>query len=261
MKYDIKPKFWQVVFTHFVPSFFLGVVSLLLMASILPGHFFNAMTDQVFEPIDVTLALSNGLLVAAIILAFHAHRNHRITKGKSLFRRTQPKEIFIYGAIVGFCGGSFEVLFGMINEGVVLLTLLVFAILIWHFKAFAKDVVRILKPGNHATWGEVAELMRIYMTMIAGFTLLNATLEVGHLLIGTPPPFGFGANEGQFFINSLYFTVVTMTTLGFGDIVPQTWDGKLLLIIQTFAGYIMFALMVGIITRGVNRTQDEIENQ
>lgn len=109
--------------------------------------------------------------------------------------------------------------------------------------------------------GEVAELMRIYMTMVAGFTLLNATLEVGHLLVGASPPFGFGSTDGRFFINSLYFTVVSMTTLGFGDIVPKTWDGKLLLIFQCLASYIMFALMVGIITRGVTRTQDEIENE
>ncbi len=258
---DTNTTFKHIAFTHFVPCFFLGVISLLFLLSLLPNPFYAQVADGHFDTIDAVLGVINGLFVASLAACFHVYRNRRIQSGKLLFFNPMPKKGMAKAAVVGFAGGAFEVLFGMLNAGIILLTLLVLIILVWHLRVFAKDVQRMLKPGNHATWGEVAELMRIYLTMMAGFTLLNATLEVAHILMGTPPPFGFGAEEGQFFLNSLYFTVVTMTTLGFGDIVPQTWDGKLLLIFQTLAGYIMFALMVGIITRGVAREQDEIENE
>ena len=120
---------------------------------------------------------------------------------------------------------------------------------------FTRDVVVMLRPDSIITWSEVAELLRIYLNMLAGFTLINATLEVGHILTGSPPPFGFGADQGQLFIDALYYTVVTMTTLGYGDIVPRSWDSKLLLIFQCLVSYIMFALMIGIITRGVVKTR------
>lgn len=253
--------FKRIVFTHFVPCFFMGVISLLLLSILTPGEVYVEVVDGHFDMIDTYLGITNGIIVSALVILFHVFRNRRIEKSAALFQNPMPRVAVFRAALVGFAGGGFEVLFGLINEGILLLTLLVLAILIWHIRVFANDVRRMLKPGNHATWNEVAELMRIYLTMIAGFTLLNATLEVAHILTENPPPFGFGTTDGQFFINALYFTAVTMTTLGFGDIVPLTWDGKLLLIFQCFAGYIMFALMVGIITRGVAREQDEIENE
>ena len=79
---------------------------------------------------------------------------------------------------------------------------------------------------------------------------------MGHILAKTPEPFGFGHGEGELFLNALYYTVVSMTTLGFGDIVPVTWDGKLLLIFQCLVSYVMFALMIGIVTRGVTDSND-----
>ncbi len=246
--------------THFVPCFFLGVITLLFIAPFLPNQG-QQLTDIHFEFDEIILPLVNGLIVAILVVCFHLFRNYRIQIGKALFMEPTSKKVMLQAACIGFLGGAFEILFAMLNEGLIALTILVLSILIWHIRVFYKDIITMLKPGNHATWTEVAELVRIYFTMLAGFTLLNATLEVSHMLLNTTLPFGFGTSDGQFFINSLYFTVVTMTTLGFGDIVPQTGDGKLLVIFQCLVSYVMFALMVGIITRGVTRARDEIENQ
>lgn len=253
--------FIYVFLTHFVPCFFLGVVFLLVIASALPGDLHAELTDQRVTSKDLFIGTLNGLAVACVVILFHLAHNNRVKRGSIASRHISSQKKIAYGALMGFIGGGFQVLFGLFSEGIVGLTTIVLGILIWHIRVFSKDVILIIKPGNHATWSEVMDLMRIYLTMVAGFTLFNATLEVGHLFVGETPPFGFGTTDGQFFINSLYFTVVTMTTLGYGDIVPKTWDGKLFLIFQCLASYIMFALMVGIITRGVNREQDELDNE
>jgi len=56
---------------------------------------------------------------------------------------------------------------------------------------------------------------------------------VAVLLTGT---FGFMALEGLKFLDSLYFTIVTMGTVGYGDIAPRTDAGKILDIFLVVAG-------------------------
>lgn len=53
-------------------------------------------------------------------------------------------------------------------------------------------------------------------------------------------------SNGQLFVRSLYFSIVTMTTLGFGDMYakPTSLMGHLLLCIQVLLGYIMLAVLV-----------------
>lgn len=243
--------FKQIAFTHFVPCFFLGVIFLFFVRAFAPEVSLEALTDKSLTGVDLVAGILNGFFVAALVVSYHAFRNYKINKGPTLFYTRADRNTFVYGSFIGFLCGTFDIVFGFHNIGILILTTIVLVTLVWHVRVFAADVVEILKPGNHATWHEVAELLRIYMTMLAGFTLVNATLEVGHLLTGTTMPFEFGAQEGELFLNSFYFTVVTMTTLGYGDIVPKTWDAKLLLILQSLTSYVMFALMVGIITRGV----------
>ena len=243
-----------MAFTHFVPCFFLGVISLFVSQSIFPQDVFRDIIDNKISLVDISLATANGFFVAGCAVAFHWRHNRRVRKKIAWLNQLASREKIRYAALVGFIGGSFDILFGLHNLGIIVLTLFVLTILIWHLRVFSKDVADMLRPDRITTWSEVAELLRIYLNMLAGFTLVNATLEAGHLLAGAPPPFGCGANQGQLFIDALYYTVVTMTTLGYGDIVPKSWDGKLLLIFQCLVSYIMFALMIGIITRGVVKT-------
>jgi hypothetical protein len=53
-------------------------------------------------------------------------------------------------------------------------------------------------------------------------------------------------------INSIYFTCVTMTTLGYGDITPYTDFGKILVTLQALFGFIVLSLfMASVINRAV----------
>ncbi|MBC8472712.1 MAG: pentapeptide repeat-containing protein [Planctomycetes bacterium] len=48
------------------------------------------------------------------------------------------------------------------------------------------------------------------------------------------------------FVHVLYFSVVTMTTLGFGDIAanPDSWQGQVLLMVQVILGYVLLGALV-----------------
>ena len=248
--------FKQVAFTHFVPCFFLGVISLFFVEALVPDLELSLLLNNQIDAVDFVVSALNGVFVAFMVALFHWFRSRRADDLPWIAASRPGKKALFYRIVIGFLGGSIDILFGLRNEGIMILTGVVLFLLVWHLRLFSRTMARMLKPENHATWSDVAELMRIYMTMLAGFTLVNASLEVGHILAKTPEPFGFGHAEGELFLNALYYTVVSMTTLGFGDIVPQTWDGKLLLIFQCLVSYVMFALMIGIVTRGVSSPQD-----
>eukprot|EP00937_MAST-01D_sp_MAST-1D-sp2_P003236 g3236.t1 len=48
------------------------------------------------------------------------------------------------------------------------------------------------------------------------------------------------------FSDVVYFTVVTLTTCGFGDVTPKTQAGRLFIIFYVFVGVILFSIVMGI---------------
>ncbi|AOM81439.1 potassium channel family protein [Salisediminibacterium beveridgei] len=58
--------------------------------------------------------------------------------------------------------------------------------------------------------------------------------------------------EGLRIIDALYFSVVTLTTVGYGDFTPQTDFGKMFTIIYTLAG---IGIIVGFINKIASNTK------
>lgn len=57
-------------------------------------------------------------------------------------------------------------------------------------------------------------------------------------------------------LDSLYFSSVTMTTLGYGDFAPVGDLGRRLVVSQLFAGFVFVVLVMGAFLTGVNWVQD-----
>ena len=70
---------------------------------------------------------------------------------------------------------------------------------------------------------------------------------VGMLAVGT---WFYAKFEGWSVLDSLYYSVITLTTVGYGDVYPVTGPGKLMASIIAVLGIGMFALPTGIVGAG-----------
>lgn len=74
----------------------------------------------------------------------------------------------------------------------------------------------------------------------------NIILSVNYIFSGSI----FKDNIEFTIVNSIYFTCVTITTLGYGDITPYTDVGKILVALQALLGFIVLSLfMASVINR------------
>lgn len=114
-------------------------------------------------------------------------------------------------------------------------------------------VFRVFKLARYV--GEASVLMdalRASRAKITVFllTVLSIVLIVGslmYLIEGTQPDTGYTDIP-----TSIYWTIVTMTTVGYGDITPQTVAGKFLASLIMIIGYGIIAVPTGIVTAEIS---------
>ncbi len=80
----------------------------------------------------------------------------------------------------------------------------------------------------------VSKVLRFLIIVIIFFTILNYVLR----------SFIFENWQCFTWIDSLYFTCVTITTLGYGDISPNTQIGKIFIVIQALSGFVVISLFL-----------------
>jgi hypothetical protein len=82
-------------------------------------------------------------------------------------------------------------------------------------------------------------IIAVFFGLAFGFALVYWLLPSTVIVNGT-----VGGIRGLW--HALYFSVVTMTTLGFGDIAanPDSWLGQSLLMIQVVLGYVLLGALV-----------------
>lgn len=78
------------------------------------------------------------------------------------------------------------------------------------------------------------------VVVLAGVVLISASAM--HLLEGGAQPDKFGTIP-----NSMWWSIVTLTTVGYGDVVPVTVLGRMVAALTMISGLVMLALPVGIL--------------
>ena len=91
-----------------------------------------------------------------------------------------------------------------------------------------------------------------------GNSLPRFSLWVSCVLLGfsvtyywIPQVIANSTGQSPTFLDSLYFSIVTFTTLGYGDWTPISIIGKILVMLEVITGYLMGGLMVAILAKRV----------
>jgi len=113
---------------------------------------------------------------------------------------------------------------------------------------------RVLKMISHVRGANT--IMRGLVASKAKVTVFFFAVLILAMIAGTLMFIVEGKHEGTSFTNipvSIYYSIVTITTLGFGDITPQTALGQFFTSIMVLAGYAIIAVPTGIVTSDMIR--------
>ena len=113
-------------------------------------------------------------------------------------------------------------------------------------------VFRVLKLGRYLT--AATELRRAVWASRAKVTVFITAVLVVVVIMGSAMHVVEGGEAGFDSIpQSMYWAIVTMTTVGYGDVAPETPLGKLLAAVVMILGYSFIIVPTGIITAELTR--------
>ena len=113
---------------------------------------------------------------------------------------------------------------------------------------------RVLKMVQHVRGADV--IMRGLLLSRAKITVFFFTMLLFAVLVGTVTYIVEAEdNSAQFssIPSSIYWAIVTMTTLGYGDMAPMSVAGKFIASITVLTGYAVIAVPTGIVTSEMTR--------
>ena len=123
----------------------------------------------------------------------------------------------------------------------IILTLLLIAILsnIYVFFRTLKNII----PGKKLDYGKaIWSLSVVFLNLLFGIAFFYLIYERYY-----DEKLFIIQNKTNEFLDYLYFSVVTMTAVGFGDILPRSPLAKFLTLFQALLGYFIFSVIVGLV--------------
>lgn len=108
-----------------------------------------------------------------------------------------------------------------------------------YFSWFEYKVLELssLYSTSIVRWAITTFVFAIFMALV--FAGLDQILEASQRTIPTPAPW----------YDYLYFSVTTMTTVGYGDIVPIHFFAKMAAIVEAFLGFLMLGIFISLIQK------------
>ena len=186
----------------------------------------------------------NGFFTALTILVLNRIFN------KKKFTKPYYSDEKLKLSIVAFIAGFFSYYISFSVIAVYAITVLIVVLFVAEFKIFTGKLSALLSPNKLASTNDISSFVTFFINLIITFTIINLSVNHIHNDLGFEKAFNF--QRGILgIIDALYFNIITMTTVGFGDIVPLNAVGRILISIECIISYLMFGILIGIITRGV----------
>ena len=85
------------------------------------------------------------------------------------------------------------------------------------------------------------------LSAISGYILIGLAFGILFFALEITRPGGFTVEENLSYYKAMYFSFVTLSTLGYGDITPISDSARALVIVTTLFGQFYMAIIVGII--------------
>ena len=107
-------------------------------------------------------------------------------------------------------------------------------------------VARYVFTAKRVTWNTVSAALCIYMLFSVAYALFYSIL-----VILDPGSFSYSVGDltltefsSHFLVTALYYSLVTMTTLGYGDVIPTTPVTQMAASVQALVGQLYIAVLV-----------------
>lgn len=241
MIYTLKEKFGTVLVKNFNLCLFVSFCLLAVYQSIatsLDINIHSAWAKYIYVP------TFNGSFTSLIVFILNRIFNRR------QFTKTYYSEEKIKLSLVAFFAGFFSYYISFSSLAFYAITILVIMFFVSEFKVFTSRLTILLTPNRLATPNDLRSFATFFINLIITFTIINLSVNHIHHDFGTEKAFNFQSGILGI-IDALYFNIITMATVGFGDITPQNAIGKILISIECIISYLMFGILIGIITRGI----------
>lgn len=232
--------FWNIFSGSFNPCFFVGLLMLSIFGHLTTQEGYKAIKESYwffFLPVLI------GLLSVVAIYFLHSYLLHL------KYLTVHPKKEQLKLLLTAFIAGCFSVYIGT-KFGTFFIGGIIIYFTFRQVKRFSQRMVKLLRAGSVATAHDVAVFLNFFINLIITFSVVNLVLHVIQNRFSSAQGFNFGESISSI-CDTFYFTVVTMTTVGYGDITPQTHMAHIVVILECLTSYVMFGLMIGIISRGI----------
>ena len=228
----------------FIRDFNLCFFASLCLLSLHPQIFSKLNLDS-----DVmlywVLPIISGLIIGLLFLFLN--RNLAKLKYTKRYYSDDKKCLFI----VAFLSGFMAIYISFSPIYTYLISAFIIFLAVMNIKDFIGELKNILSPNTYATPSVIGDFFSFFINLVITFTVINLSINSLHIYNNVPQAFAFG-NGPSHVIDAFYFTVITMTTVGYGDITPQTIIARVLVSFECLTSYLLLGIMIGIVTRGIN---------
>lgn len=209
--------------------------------------------------IEIPIVICGSVFILAYILchehpsdAFNSSRKNHIDRTEYLLRVGGIRIIIMYLPLyfmIAHLNIQFDISSDMDKLGWKFIPML-FVGYVFLFLIFYPSIIAIMFCIKYAypTVERITKIKNLFQSVFSVFILYVLTdilFACFYRLIFLHNPKAFGDAQINSFTDSVYFSTVTMTTLGYGEITPATPLAKWIVITHTLFGIFLLAAMLG----------------